>query len=111
MDNMKAEQHKKYKDLTKEARKLLLKEFHGEVETRYKIFLWSGIALLPLVLICGGFSAYYLVNILFTNVVAFQFYIFAAMFNVACGGVLLLRSKYDKRLRTWLKEKKNIFYE
>jgi hypothetical protein len=104
MEEMKTEPKKVFEDLTKEERKLLCKEFNKGVETRFKIFLWSGIGLLLPALISGGFSIYFIINIFFEGVVAFQLYICAAIFTVGCGASLLLTSQYHRRFRTWLRE-------
>jgi hypothetical protein len=106
---METEPQKTFEDLTREERNLLRKEFGRCVETRFKVFLWSGIGLLLLTLISGGFSIYYMLNMLFTGVAAFKlYYICAAIFTVGCGGSMLLTSQYHKRFRAWLKEYKNI---
>lgn len=108
MEEMKMVSQKVFEDLTKEERKLLRKEFGKGVETRFKIFLWIGIGFLLPALISGGFSIYYMLNIFFADVVAFQVYICAAIFTLCCGGSLLLTSQYHKKFRTWLRECKNI---
>mgnify|MGYP006924660398 CR=1 FL=1 len=64
--------------------------------------------MLLLTLISGGFSIYYMLNIFFAEVVAFQLYICAVIFTVGGGGSLLLTSQYHKRFLMWLRECKNI---
>lgn len=108
MEDIKTESQKVFEDLTKEERRLIRKEFSKSVEIRFKFFLWSGIVLLLLALISGGFSIYYMLNIFFENVVVFQFYICAAIFTVGCGVSLLLISQYHNRFRIWLRVCKNI---
>lgn len=105
---MNAGQKKLFENLPKEECKQLRKEFGKIVEVRYKICLWIGIGLLLPVLVSGGFSIYYIVNILFAGIVVFQLYICAIIFTAGCGLSLLLTTQYHKRFRKWLLEYKNI---
>ena len=108
MDKNKTDSQNAFEELTKADRKSLRKEFNKSVEIRFRIFLWVGIGLLPPALISGGFSIYYMINIFYAHVVAFQLYICAAIFTIGCSVSLLLTSQYHKRFRSWLSECKSI---
>lgn len=108
MDEINTEPHGFFEDLSKEKRKFLRKEFGKCVKIRYKIFFWSGIVLFLLSVASGIFSIYIMINMLFTGIVAYSFYICAATFTLGCIVSLFLTSRYHKRFHTWLKKNKNI---
>ena len=108
MEEMQAKQQNVFEELTKENRKLLRKEFNANIEFRFKFFFWIGFGLLLLALVSGGFSIYFMINIFIEGIVAFQFYICAAIFTLGCIVALFFTSKYHKKFRIWLKENKNI---
>lgn len=105
MEETPKELQKNFEGYTKQERKLLRKGFHKEVELRFKVFLWGGIALLLAGIVSGAFSLYYMLNILFTRFFVFQFYIYTTVFTVGCGASMLLTEQYHKQFRVWLKEK------
>jgi FtsH-binding integral membrane protein len=110
MEEMKTGSQKIFENLTKEERKLLLREFNKGVGFRYKIFRWSGIGLLFPAIISGGFSIYYMINILFAQIVPFQLYICAAVFTLGCIGSMLLTRQYYNRFLIWFGERKKHYH-